>query len=206
MSYFPTFDQFKKCFPACKDSQTWFNALQVVLPQANITTKNQVHCFLAQCGHESGEFNVLRENFNYSADGLVKIFPKYFTPTTAAQYARQPAKIANKVYANRMGNGPEESGDGFKYRGVGLIQVTGKDNITRCSKALYNDLRLVDSPEILLGKEEAVKSACWFWTANNLNTYADKLDIVTLTKKINGGQIGLEARKTLLNKIQTIAV
>lgn len=203
-SYFPTIDQFKKIFPNCKEPQAWFDALSKVLPEQNITTKNQVMCFLAQCGHESAEFNTLRENFNYSADGLLRIFPKYFNSAQAAAYARQPQKIANKVYANRMGNGNEASGDGFKYRGCGLIQLTGRDNITRLSKDLFGDDRAVINPEILLQKDNAVKSACWFWNTNNLNTFADKLAMESLTKKINGGTIGLQERIALLNKIQKI--
>lgn len=204
MSYFPTLEQFKKMFPNCKEPVSWFNALSTILPNQNITTKNQVMCFLAQCGHESSEFNVLRENFNYSADGLLKIFPKYFNRQLALEYARQPQKIANKVYAMRMGNGSEKTGDGFKYRGVGLIQLTGKDNITKCSLAILGDDRAVSNPEILLEKENAVKSACWFWNKNNLNIFADKLAIESLTKKINGGTIGLPERIALLTKIQKI--
>lgn len=204
MSYFPSLEQFRKIFPNCKEPVNWFNALSSILPQQNITTKNQVMCFLAQCGHESAEFNTLRENFNYSAEGLLKVFPKYFTPALAQQYARKPEKIANRVYANRMGNGPEESGDGFKYRGVGLIQLTFKSNILECSKAIFGDDRAVKTPEILLDKENAVKSACWFWNKNNLNILADKLAIESLTKKINGGTIGLSERIKLLNKIQKI--
>lgn len=204
MSFFPTIDQFKLCFPNCKAKDDWFTSIQDPLALNNITTKNQVQCFLAQCGHESSEFNVLRENFNYSAEGLLKIFPKYFTPAITAQYARQPQKIANKVYANRMGNGNEESGDGFKYRGVGLIQLTGKDNLSRCSMDMFSDLRLIDDPEILLDKSYAVQAACWFWNKNNLNSYADKMDITGLTKKINGGTIGLQERINLLAKIKKI--
>lgn len=206
MSDFPKFDQFKKIFPNCKEPKEWFDVLSTLLPKENITTKNQVMCFLAQCGHESSEFNVLRENFNYSAEGLLKIFPKYFTPSLAQAYARQPQKIANRVYANRYENGPEESGDGFKYRGIGLIQLTFKSNIKECSKALFGDDRAVKNPEILLQKDIAVKSACWFWNKNKLNQYADNEDLVTLTKKINGGSIGLQERINLFNKIKKIWV
>ena len=204
MSYFPTLEQFKKIFPRCKEPTEWFNALSKILPQQNITTKNQVMCFLAQCAHESNEFNVMRENFNYSAEGLLKIFPKYFTKELAKAYSRQPQKIANRVYANRYGNGSEESGDGFKYRGCGLIQLTFKNNILACSRAIFGDDRAVVNPEILLDKENAVKSACWFWNTNNLNTLADKLAIEALTKKINGGTNGLQDRIALFNKIQKI--
>jgi putative chitinase len=201
---FITLDQFKQCFPHCKSPTEWYNALQEVLPLNNINTKNREICFLAQCGHESGEFNILRENFNYSADGLLKIFPKYFTAEQAKQYARQPEKIANKVYANRMGNGDEASGDGFKYRGIGLIQLTGKDNITRCSMDIFKDDRLVVNPEILADSIYSIIAACWFWNKNNLNILADKLDMTALTKKINGGTIGLQERIKLLAKIQSI--
>lgn len=202
--YFPTLDQFKKSFPNCKEPIEWFNAIRAVLAQNDITTKNQVLCFLAQCGHESNEFNVLTENFNYSSDRLLVIFPKYFNKTTAPQYHRQPQKIANKVYANRMGNGNESSGDGYKYRGRGVIQLTGKDNIRRFSKDTFGDDRVVTNPEMLLEKENAILCACWFWKINNLNTYADSLDMLGLTKKINGGTIGLQERIALLNRIQKI--
>lgn len=203
-SYFITLDEFRKCFPACKNPVDWFNAFSKILPAENITQKNQVLCFLAQCAHESGSFNTLRENFNYSAEGLLKIFPKYFNATTAAQYARKPDLIASLVYANRMGNGAADTHEGFKYRGVGIIQVTGKDNLTRCSKALFGDLRLLDNPELLLDKENAVRSACWFWTTNNLNRFTDPIDMVALTKGINGGKIGLKERIDLLTQIQSI--
>ena len=204
MSFFPSLEQFKKIFPNCKEPDKWFNALSEILPTQNITTKNQVMCFLAQCGHESAEFNTLRENFNYSAEGLLKVFPKYFTPTLAQQYARKPDKIANRVYANRMGNGSEESGDGFKYRGVGLIQLTFKSNILECSKAIFGDDRAIKTPEILMVKENAVKSACWFWNKNSLNQYADTENIQMLTKKINGGTNGLQERISLFKKIKQI--
>lgn len=199
-----TLEQFKQAFPNCKQPSDWFEAFQKILPENGIVSKNQTICFLAQCGHESQEFNTLRENFNYSADGLLRVFKKYFTPDLAKQYARQPAKIANRVYANRMGNGVESSGDGFKYRGVGLIQLTGKENLSNFSKDMFGDLRVLDNPEILLDKENAVKSACWFWNKNGLNRYADQLDIITLTKKINGGVIGLDERQHLISRLQKI--
>ena len=150
--------------------------------------------FLAQIGHESGGFNFIKENLNYSAKGLRSIFGKYFpTDELAKQYERQPAKIANRVYGNRMGNGPEESGDGYKFCGRGLIQLTGKQNYTR----LANDLGISidDTIAYLETPNGAVASAGWFWDNNNLNQYCDRNDFITLTKRINGGTIGLADRQ-----------
>ena len=146
--------------------------------------------FLAQTAHESGDFNFVKENLNYSAKGLMGTFKKYFPDeATAKQYERNPQKIANRVYANRMGNGPEESGDGWRYRGRGLIQLTGHDNYHKC----MTDLE-VDDPEYFETPEGAVYSACWFWDTRNLNAVADTGDIKKMTKLINGGFIGLEDR------------
>lgn len=150
--------------------------------------------FLAQIAHESGGFNFTIENLNYSADGLRKVFPKYFpNDEIAKQYARQPEKIANRVYSNRMKNGDENSGDGFKFRGRGLIQLTGRDNYTRFAEALDmdidNTIRYLETPN------GAVASAGWFWDNNKLNQYCDKGDFITLTKRINGGTIGLADRQ-----------
>jgi putative chitinase len=156
----------------------------------------RIASFLAQTAHESGGFNFIRENLNYSADGLQKVFPKYFpNADTANAYARQPEKIANKVYANRMGNGDEASGDGYRYCGRGLIQVTGKNNYTKYAAAVQKEL--VDAVTYLETTAGAVSSAGWFWGANNLNDYADKDDIIGMTKRINGGTNGLDDRTAL---------
>ena len=150
--------------------------------------------FLAQIAHESGGFNFVAENLNYSAKGLMTIFKKYFpNEELANQYARKPEKIANKVYANRMKNGPEESGDGWKFRGRGLIQLTGRDNYTRFAAAL--DLDIDSTIAYLETPNGAVASAGWFWDNNKLNQFCDKDDFITLTKRINGGTIGLADRK-----------
>jgi putative chitinase len=171
----------------------WYNALSEILPVYEINTPERVAAFIAQCAHESGGFKFLKENLNYRAESLTKTFSKYFkTLEEAKQYERQPAKIANKVYANRMGNGDEASGDGFRYLGRGLIQLTGKNNYTLFAAAI--DTPLEEIPEYLQTFEGAVQSACWFWEQNNLNQWADKKDILTLTKRINGGTIGLEDR------------
>jgi putative chitinase len=159
--------------------------------------------FLAQCGHESAQYTAVVENLNYSQDGLRKIFGKYFpTDELAAQYARQPEKIANRVYANRMGNGNEASGEGFKFRGRGLIQLTGKDNYTKCGKDLGVDL--MANPDYLKSPEGAVKSALWFWNRNSLNTYADVEDIRGMTKRINGGYNGLDERIAYYKKAKSV--
>lgn len=176
----------------------WFLAIESILPDYDIDTPERVACWLGQTAHESGNYRFLRENLNYSADGLNKIFKKYFPTVDAAKpYARNPEKIANRVYANRMGNGDERSGDGFKYRGRGLIQLTGKDNYTWFAASIEESID--ETVKFLETYEGAVQSACWFWENNNLNALADKMDVKTLTRKINGGFIGLEDRIKHIN-------
>jgi putative chitinase len=149
--------------------------------------------FLAQIGEESQQFTHFSENLNYSADSLVKVFPKYFpTLDVAMQYERQPEKIANKIYANRMGNGSEDSGDGWKYRGRGAIQITGKYNYQVCAKFLNVDC--VGTPDYLSMLPGAVESAMWFWNMRGINKYADLQAVSAVTKLINGGVIGLPQR------------
>jgi putative chitinase len=150
--------------------------------------------FLAQVAHESGGFTAIKENLNYSAKGLMTTFKKYFPDeATAKQYEKKPEKIANRVYANRMKNGPEESGDGYRFCGRGLIQLTGRDNYTKFAQAL--DMSIEDTIAYLETPNGALVSAAWFWDNNKLNQYCDRDDFVTLTKRINGGTIGLEDRK-----------
>ena len=174
----------------------WYHALEQALPDYDINTPQRVAAFIAQCAHESGGFRALKENLNYKAVTLRKIFPKYFPDdATANHYASLPNKqeaIANRVYGGRMGNGPEASGDGFRYCGRGLIQLTGKQNYQNFADSIETPVE--DVPEFLATFEGAVQSACWFWESNNLNQWADKSDILTLTKRINGGTIGLEDR------------
>jgi putative chitinase len=190
-----TVEQFSHMFPRNKDPQGWTKALVEVLPTYKIDTPERIASFLAQCGHESAGFTVLQENLNYSADGLNKIFKKYFPTLESAQpYARKPEMIANRVYGGRMGNGDEASGEGYKFRGRGPIQLTGKDNYAACSDFLFQDDTLLQNPDMLLDPEYALHSACWFWWKNDLNNYADSADLVTMTKRINGGTIGLEDR------------
>jgi putative chitinase len=174
----------------------WFDALNQILPEYDINTPERVAAFVAQCAHESGGFKFLKENLNYRAASLRKVFPKYFADDAIAnEYASKPNKqeaIANRIYANRMGNGDEASGDGFRYCGRGLIQLTGKNNYTLFAASIGIDVE--EAAEYLQTFEGAVQSACWFWDQNNLNQWADKKDILTLTKRINGGTIGLDDR------------
>lgn len=189
-----TAEQIKEICHGTKNPNDLTEALNRVLPEYEINTKKRVACFLAQCGHESAQFNVLKENLNYSAEGLCKVWPKRFTSASmAAPYNRNPEKIANKVYADRMGNGSEASGEGFKFRGRGAIQLTGKDNYSKFAKSIGKTLdETVAFCETLEG---AIASACFFWNANKLNQYADSGDFTTLTKRINGGTIGLADRQ-----------
>jgi putative chitinase len=155
---------------------------------------NRAAGFVAQIAHESGGFNFVKENLNYGAKGLATTFKKYFpTEADAKPYERQPEKIANRVYANRMGNGDEASGDGYRFCGRGLIQLTGRNNYTKFAADL--GISVEDTVKYLETPAGAVSSAGWFWDQNNLNQYCDKNDFVTLTKRINGGTIGLEDRQ-----------
>ncbi len=174
----------------------WHHAMELCLPDYDINTPQRVAAFVAQCAHESAGFKFLKENLNYRAQTLRKIFPKYFpTDELAQQYANRPNKaeaIANRVYASRMGNGDEASGDGFRYCGRGLIQLTGKNNYEAFAMSIETPVEEI--PEYRQTFEGAVQSACWFWETNNLNRWADTGDIKELTRRINGGFIGLEDR------------
>jgi putative chitinase len=167
-----------------------------VIKKFEINNPLRLAHFLAQCSHESGNFKVTRENLNYSAEGLVKIFPKYFPNLPAAvPYAKQPEKIANKVYADRMGNGNEASGDGFKFRGRGYIQLTGKQNYTLFGQAINEDL-LANPDRVAI--EFPLLSAAWFFHKNGLHKIADEsateVTVTKITKRVNGGTIGLQDR------------
>jgi putative chitinase len=166
--------------------------------QYKITTPLRAAHFLAQAAHECGGFTVFAENLNYSAKRLTEVFPKYFRDANPNAYARKPEKIANRVYANRMGNGDEDSGDGYKYRGRGIFQLTGKANYKTIGDAIEVDL--VDDPDAALSSDVAVQVALEYWSKRGLNALADKDDIVGITKKINGGTNGLEDRKDYLEK------
>lgn len=185
---------------AQKDALQYIDDLEILLPKYGITDSQiRLAHFFSQVLHESGCMRFDTENLNYSAKALRAVFGKYFkTNEKAKQYARKPEKIANLVYANRMGNGSESSGDGWKYRGRGLIQLTGKNNYKAFAKWL-NNKAVVEQPA-LVATDYAVHSAVFYWDKNNLNAVADKDDVNKLTKKINGGYNGLAHRRELYNK------
>ena len=194
MDFF-TEDAVHHLIPKVKNFEEWYTNLGDILPEYDIDTPKRVAAFMAQCGHESGGFTLMQENLNYSAKGLRGTFGKYFPNDEVAKlYERKPQMIANRVYGNRMGNGDEASGEGWYFRGRGIIQITGKNNYTKCSQSLFESNVLVENPDLLLESEYAIHSACWFWSAARLNELSDIGDIKTMTKRINGGYIGLEDR------------
>lgn len=197
-----TVETFRSIFPRATNPSEWVLQLNRLLPQYGINTEKRISAFLAQTGHESAGYTALKENLNYSAQALNAVFPKYFkiAGRDANLYARKPEKIANVVYANRMGNGNEQSGDGWKFRGRGLIQLTGRTNYQRFANYINNQ-EVVETPDLVCSYEYAILSAIWYWNLMNLNTYADKSDIKTMTKLINGGYNGLDERVKLFNKI-----
>jgi len=177
----------------------WLRPIRSACERFEINTPLRISAFLAQCAHESGGFTRLVENLNYSAEALTRVWPKRFpSMEIAMRYHRQPEKIANSVYASRMGNGPEASGEGWKYRGRGLKQLTGKTNYTACGQGLGIDLVL--TPDLLTNPEFAALSAGWFWKSNNCSPLADAREFELLTKRINGGLIGLADRKARYSK------
>ena len=168
-----------------------------------ILTPAQQASWIGQCGHECGNFRIMEENLNYRAPTLLKLFPKTpkrqwgFTPEEAAAYEKQPQKIANRIYSNRMGNRDEASGDGWRFRGSGFLQLTGHSNFYHAGQALGVDF--VMQPELVRTPMYAAQTAGWFWQTHKLNQYADSGDFVTMTKRINGGTIGLEDRIKHIN-------
>tara|TARA_R110000822_G_scaffold77412_1_gene185713 strand:- start:507 stop:1094 length:588 start_codon:yes stop_codon:yes gene_type:complete len=179
----------------------WLQPLEDTFEKYEINTPERQAAFIGQCAHESGNFKVLQENLNYSAEGLMKTWANRFpTREIADQYARQPAKIAGKVYNGRLGNTTEE--EAAKYLGRGLIQLTGKENYANCGLGLGVDL--LSDPDLLSTPEYAALSAGWFWDKKGLNSLADSEDIETMTKRINGGLIGLDDRKAKIAKAKQI--
>jgi len=199
-------EMLKEMGVSSEDAEQYIDDLERTLPKYGIAdSRRRLAHFFAQVMHESGFMHFDMENMNYSAKALRAVFGKYFkTGEDAAAYARKPEKIANRVYSNRMGNGSESSGDGWKYRGRGLIQLTGKANY-KAFADWVGDQRVMDDPD-LVATEYAVHSAIFFWDRNRLNTLADKDDIVRLTKRVNGGENGLAHRKELLNKANGLLV
>lgn len=178
------------------------DSLNKAMQEFLINTPLRQAAFIAQIAHESCGCSVFIENLNYSADGLIRVWPNRFNKEKAASYARQPQKIANCVYANRMGNGDESSGDGRHYRGRGVIQITGKNNYKACGVGLKLDLE--SSPELLELLPNAFRSGAWYWNSRNLNPLADKGDLVAVTKAINGGLNGLNERTQYYNLAKNI--
>lgn len=183
----------------------WVPALNETFARWGIATKTQQAAFIGQCSHECGNFKVLEENLNYRAETLMRLWPRRFpTLEVANQYARNPRKIANKVYANRMGNRDEESGDGFRFRGRGCIQLTGHAGYFHAGKALEVDF--VKEPELVATPKYAALTAGWFWATHDCNRLAEMKDWTALTKKINGGTIGLDDRiKHIKHAIEVLA-
>lgn len=168
-------------------------ALAAACEEFEISTPRRLAAFLANVSVESGSLTRLTENLNYKASGLLRVFPSHFDGDEAAEYAHQPEKIANRVYADRMGNGDEASGDGWRFRGRGLFQITGRDNYVACGEALGVDL--IENPEYMESAEGAARSAAWFWHSHGLNALADAGDFHRICRKINGGDNGLEERQ-----------
>ena len=179
----------------------WDIPLNQTFVKYDINTSQRQAAFIGQCAHESGNFKTLQENLNYSAEGLMKTWPSRFpTKEIADQYARQPTKIAGKVYNGRMGNASEE--EAAKYLGRGLVQLTGKENYANCGAAIGVDL--VGNPNLLTDPKYAALSAGWFWNKKGLNALADAGDFETMTKRINGGLIGLDDRKAKIAKALSV--
>jgi putative chitinase len=193
-----TVEQLRVMIPTNKDAIAWCEELNKALPKYDITTDQRIAGFISQCAHESMDFNALSENLNYREETLNKVFPRYFGPgkRNASEYAKNPEKIANYVYmdefrTSKLGN--VHPGDGWRFRGRGLKQLTGRDNYTRFAKDY--DMTAEEAAEWLETKEGALASALWFWNTNNLNNIADTGNVAALTKKINGGDIGLADRQ-----------
>jgi putative chitinase len=175
------------------DAAAWADAAMEILPKYEINTPNRIAGFFAQTGHESMNFTALSENLNYRAETLEKLFSKYFSKAgrNAADYAKQPEKIANIIYGGRMGNVQE--GDGYRFRGRGVIQLTGRDNYTAFGKSVgMSPEQVIDYVQT---KKGALESACWYWNSREINAACDKSDITLMTKLVNGGTIGLEDRR-----------
>ncbi|MCP5052965.1 MAG: LysM peptidoglycan-binding domain-containing protein [bacterium] len=201
-----TFEQLHKIVPGAsrENIEKYLEPLNQGMPKLGIDTPLRQAHFIAQVAHESGNFRYSKENLNYSAEALRKVFGKYFPSDELAQeYARKPEKIASRVYGNRMGNGDEASGDGWKYRGRGLIQLTGCDNYRQCSEA--TGLKLLENPDqVVENPDVSVAVAGWFWNSRKLNQWADQDDVKTITKRINGGYHGLEDRTEIHKRAKSV--
>lgn len=207
-----TSDTLRKIYPLSKNIERYAEALDKAMQECGIDTAARAGAFLAQVGHESAQLNSIEENLNYSAQALRKVFPKYFRTTQeASSYAHHPERIANLVYAGRMGNGSEDSGDGWKFRGRGLIQITGRDNYVSMSALMGKDLTVW--PDALLMPLDACRSAALWWKAKGLNALADRLSgagerkiFGAITKCVNGGMNGIDDRWEIYQRAKAAIV
>jgi putative chitinase len=192
-----TKEQLQSFFEDTKENiiDSFVDPLNKAMEHFEINTTNRIAMFIAQVGHESAGLTATKENLNYKAATLSKVFPKYFRDKNTEEYEHNPEKIANLVYSNRMGNGDEDSGDGYKYRGRGLIQLTGHDNYKHFADNM--GISLDEAVSYLETEEGAAMSAAWFWNSRHLNEVADNGNVIKATKLINGGTIGLEERTAL---------
>ena len=198
-----TLDKCKESLQNNKYAEHWFEVLTKYLPNYKINTPERVACFIGQTMVESAKYTRVIENLNYRAETLMKEWPSHFpTLDIANKYAHRPQAIANRAYANRMGNGSEESEDGWKYCGRGLIQITGKDNYTKFADSI--NIYLDDAPELMTTFDGCVQSAGWFWTKNKLNELSDNMNVVEITNRVNGGSNGLNERQLYTDNAYTI--
>lgn len=181
----------------------WHAPLEVAAERFAIDTAERIIPWLATCVHESGRFQRFEENLNYSADALLRLWPRRFTPASAESYARRPERIANHIYANRMGNGDEASGDGWRYRGRGPIQLTGYDNMRACGLGIGIDV--VNDPDALLQPDTGSLSAAWFWHSRDCNEAADAGDLHDIRRRVNGGTIGLTEFVAIVAVMRAVA-
>jgi putative chitinase len=199
-----TVDQLKSLFPSSPTStlQLYVDPFNLTLDKYDINTSARISMFLAQIGEESGGFTITEENMNYSAGRLLQVFPRYFQNIDANSYAHNPEKLANYVYGNRMGNGGPATGDGYRFRGGGFIQLTGRENYTSFAKD--QNISAEDAAAYVRTSEGACESAGWFWNKHNLNDVADQGDVLKATQIINGGTNGLDRRQQLYDLATTI--
>lgn len=202
-----TIDQFEKMIPSNKSPDKWYGISRELFPLYGLTTTNRIAGFMAQAGHESGDFRVLQENLNYSETALLKTFSRYFTKETAKQFARKPEMIANRVYddanrTNKLGN--TQPGDGWRFRGRGLIQLTGRWNYEKFGKSIG---KTAEETAVYMETERgAMESALWFWKTNNLNRFADADDIQGMSRAVNGGDNGMSDRVSRYSKNKKVLV
>jgi putative chitinase len=204
-----TLEQFTAMIPKCREPEQWYENVVDMFKKYDIVTPLRIAGFMAQCGHESADFNSLEENLNYSEKALNSVFGRYFGKgkRDASEYARKPEKIANYVYqdefrSKRGAMGNVEDGDGWRFRGRGIKQLTGRNNYTAFGKSV--GMSAEEAAEYVATKKGAIESACWFWATNSIDRYADNDDIVGMSKRINGGTIGLEDRQSRYERAKGI--